>query len=335
MMDRDAKEKVVRRGKYLFVRVLEACNADCFMCGFALSRDGYRLQPEEFSTLMRQAIDTGVDHVRFTGGEPLMHRDILSLIRVGSDAPARVSLITNGSSLQAMAADLANAGLDQIVVSIDSADPAQHNEYRNTPRLFEKAFAGIEAAIRESLLVRVNSVVGPHNYQSMAELGLLLREAGVSQWELSALKLSSDIFYPDRDDVLAVGKQVYEGSGLVPMGKRWYGDTPAEQDRYFDEGIPPRPSGPECLVADDVMYLDAKAGYLFPCSLLPHRSTPDLYGSQVRDADGTYTLGSAAFEERRQFFQRNGANICTGCSSSAAGYSDLRAISADMPPWAY
>ncbi|NUR63320.1 MAG: cytosylglucuronate decarboxylase [Catenulispora sp.] len=323
-------------GKYLFVRVLEACNADCFMCGFALSRDRYRLPPDEFSTLLSQAKGLGVGYVRFTGGEPLMHKEILSLIRVGSEMPTQVSLITNGFSLPLMARDLAQAGLNQVIVSIDAAYAAQHDEYRNTPGLFAKAFSGIEEALRHSISVRVNTVVGPHNYQDMPMLGRALKEAGVSHWELSALKLSSEITYPDREDVLRAGEEVFSGSGLVPMGKRWYGDTEEEQDRYFDQGIPPRPSGPLCHVTDDVMYLDAKAGYLFPCSLLPHRSTPALYGAQVRNEDGTYMLDSPKFEERRQFFRQNGASICTGCSSSAAGYSDDRALSQEnLPAWSY
>ncbi|MFC3495848.1 cytosylglucuronate decarboxylase [Glycomyces rhizosphaerae] len=321
--------------KYLFVRVLEACNADCFFCGFALSRDRYRLQPDELAGILAQAAEMGVGHVRFTGGEPLMHREILPLVRVGAALPAKVSLITNGLLLPRMAEELAEAGLDQVIVSIDSGFAEQHNEYRNTPNLFEKAFEGIAEARRHRIRVRVNTVVGPHNYQSMPELAKTLRDAGVEQWELSALKLSDQITYPDREDVVRVAEAVYEGDGLIPMGKRWFGDTPEERDQYFERGIPPRSSGDVCRVTDDVMYLDPKEGYLFPCSLLPHRSTPVLYGAQVRNDDGSFTLDSPTFRERRLFFRENGANLCTGCSSSAAGYSDRAASGTPQPSWSY
>jgi cytosylglucuronate decarboxylase len=323
-------------GKYLFVRVLEACNADCFMCGFALSRDSFRLAPPQFVKILEQAASMGVSYVRFTGGEPLMHKEIQTLITVASDFSTKVSLITNGYHLAAMAADLAEAGLGQVIVSIDSADPTEHDLYRNTPGLFARAVRGIEEAIGHSIIARVNSVVGPHNYQTMPALGRALRDLGVAQWELSALKLDAAITYPNRDHVLAIGEEVYSGGGLVPMGKRWYGDTDIEQDRYFDHGIPPRASGPICRVIDDVMYLDAKGGFMFPCSLLPHRSVPALYGAQVRQTEGNYVLDSPDFQERRSFFRENGSNICTGCSSSAAGYSDLRSRSTtELPAWSY
>lgn len=47
------------RHRYLFIRVLEACNADCFMCEFALSRDTYRFSPEDFAELLPEAVAKG------------------------------------------------------------------------------------------------------------------------------------------------------------------------------------------------------------------------------------------------------------------------------------
>lgn len=44
------------RDKYLFIRILEACNADCFMCDFALSRDEYRFSVEEFDRMLPEAV---------------------------------------------------------------------------------------------------------------------------------------------------------------------------------------------------------------------------------------------------------------------------------------
>ncbi len=305
------------------------------MCGFALSRDKYRTQPDEFRDILRQGMEAGVGYVRFTGGEPLMHRDILDLVGIAKETDTRSSLITNGFSLPLMAKSLAEAGLDQVIVSIDSGEAALHDEYRNTPKLFEKAFLGILASRKYGIQVRVNTVIGPHNYESMPLLRELITEAGVTQWELSALKLSSQITYDTPGEALAVGRLVYEGPGVVPMGKKWFGDTDEEQRRYFEDGTPPRASGPVCHVADDVMYLDPKAGYLFPCSLLPHRSTPSLYGGDVSRGEGVVHLAAPKFEDRRRFFRENGPKLCTGCSSSAAGYSDDRAAGLIAEPWAY
>src|SRR5262245_20671111 len=57
------------RERYLFIRILEACNADCFMCEYALSRNSYRFSVAEFRELLPKAVRAGVRYVRFTGGE--------------------------------------------------------------------------------------------------------------------------------------------------------------------------------------------------------------------------------------------------------------------------
>lgn len=321
--------------KYLFVRVLEACNADCFMCGFALSRDSYRTSPQSFRLILAEAITMDVGFVRFTGGEPLMHREILELIQICTDSGVKSSLITNGQSLAHHATQLEAAGLDQVIVSLDSGDAELHNKYRNTSNLFERAVEGVNESRRLGMRVRCNSVVGPHNYDSMPVLQEQLRRHDVQQWELSAIKLSSTIRYDDPTHVRAVGDVIYAGDGPIPMGKRWYGDTAEEQEQYFKQGVPPRATTAVCHVTEDVMYLDPRNGYLFPCSLLPHRSVPHLYGGQIKRDDGSFDLHSEVFAERRNFFRVNGPKLCTGCSSSAAGYSADRSKSRALTDWSY
>lgn len=322
--------------RYLFIRVLEACNADCFMCGFALSRDGYRFGLSDLEALMPAIHASDVGFLRFTGGEPLLHKELGAMLELAREHGLKTSIITNGWSLASRAESLEAAGLDQIVVSIDSCAPDEHDRYRNLDGLFYRALAGIDKCRELGIKVRVNTVVGPHNYRGMVALGEKLAGVGVTQWELSSLKLDKKIVYDDPDDVVAVGEQVFSGAhGLVPMGKRWYGDSEDEQRQYFENGIPPRASAPACLVTEDVMYLDAKNSYLFPCSLLPHRSTADLYGAPLGNVDGNPVLDTPAFLERRQFYRDLGPKMCTGCSSTAAGYSGDRAKGIPAEDWSY
>ena len=114
------------RDRYLFIRILEACNADCFMCDFALSRDTFRFSVDEFTRMLGQAREHGVRYVRFTGGEPLMHPDVVELVRTGTEHGMRMSIITNGMLLPRMARRLVEAGLAQIIVCLlytsDAAD---------------------------------------------------------------------------------------------------------------------------------------------------------------------------------------------------------------------
>ncbi|MEU8778694.1 cytosylglucuronate decarboxylase [Streptomyces sp. NPDC048606] len=326
------------RDRYLFIRILEACNADCFMCEFALSRDTYRFSREDFTDLLPKARDAGVGYVRFTGGEPLMHPDVVELVRAGTAAGMRMSLITNGALLPRMAAPLAEAGLAQVIVSLDGPSGATHDVYRRTPGLFDNGLRGLREAAALGVLPRVNTVVGPHNYTGMPRLQEVLTQAGVRQWELSALKLDRTITYPDADHVRAVCDPLYEADPaalLVPMGKRFYGDTPREQERYFTESVTPRAAEPLCHVADDVIYVDGKYGRAYACSCIPHREGDDGPGGAPLREQGVIRLDTPVFRTHADYFRAHGPEVCGGCSTTAAGYSDDVARLGAVGPWHY
>lgn len=322
------------RVKYLFVRILEACNANCFMCGFARSKDPYRFDVEDLEALLPEAAALGVRIVRFTGGEPLLHTGIRDLVATVDRAGMSCSIITNGYLLPRLGPDLVAAGLAQIIVSIDGATGATHDTYRDTPRLFERGIAGLHLLRDAGVRTRVNTVVGPHNYAEMPALQSLLADIGVDAWELSALKLDDCPRYPDREDVLRVGAQVY-AAWPRPLGKPWFGETPEEQDRYFEHDVPPRASKPTCHVVDDVFYVDGRNGGVFPCSCLPHR--PDVAIGPVPVAIGATagSLRSPRFLALQATYRTEGPSRCTGCSTTAAGYSDEIERSGHVKDWAY
>ena len=325
------------RHRYLFIRILEACNADCFMCGYALSRDEYRFSPAEFAELLPKAYGAGIRYVRFTGGEPLMHRDIVKLVSLGTRHGMRMSLITNGILLARMIGSLADAGLAHVVVSIDGASAATHDIYRRSPGSFEKALAGLRAAAGLGIVTRVNTVVGPHNYAEMPKLRRVLADTGVVQWELSALKLERMIVYPDPDDVRRVCDPLYESDSgmLVPLGKRFYGDSAEEQERFFTQAITPRASRPLCHVVDDVVYLDGKNGRGYACSCISHRDDGQEHSSATLRTRDVWHLDTVAFRVHADRFRTNGPLECTGCSTTAAGYSDDVTKLGEVPPWHY
>jgi cytosylglucuronate decarboxylase len=326
------------RRRYLFIRLLEACNADCFMCGYALSRDRYRFSAEEFDQILPQARALGVAFVRFTGGEPLLHKDIIGLVKAGTAVGMMMSIITNGQLLPRMIDRLASAGLAQVVVSVDGSTAKTHDAYRNTPGLFEACVAGLRLARERGVRTRVNTVVGPHNFVEMPELQRVLTGLRVQQWELSAIKLERHIVYPAPDDVRAVCDPIYAADPttmLVPMGKRFYGDIPAEQTLFFETGVTPRPSPPCCNLIGDVIYLDAKEGVGFGCSLLPHRTTAESGGGVPMRTDSGWVLDAPGFREQVEHFRAMGPFHCRSCSTTAAGYSDDVSRSQPVGDWLF
>lgn len=326
------------RPRYLFIRILEACNADCFMCGFAHSRDRYRFGLAELADVLSQARALGFGYVRFTGGEPLMHREIVGMVTAVRESGLLPSLITNGASLAKMAPALAEAGLAQAIVSIDGAHAGTHDRYRNIPGLFRRCIDGLYAARNLGIGTRVNTVVGPYNYAQMPILQRVVSEMGARHWELSALKLDEEIRYPDPAHVIEICEPIYtpaEPELVIPMGKRFYGNSETEQRLYFEHGIPPRPNLPRCRTIGNAVYLDGKAGMAFGCSLLPHRDAAHTGGGvRVRGEDG-WNLNTPGLWRHVEHFATAGPSICTGCSSSAAGYSDAIAASVQEESWAF
>jgi len=326
------------RSKYLFIRVQEACNADCFFCEFAKSQDSYRMSVSAMHDVARQAADLDIGVIRFTGGEPLMHAQIVQLVAECASFGHDVSIITNGTQLKRYGADLVQAGLSQVILSLDSPDPETHNVYRRTPHLFERAVSGIEG-LAGLVQVRVNTVVGPHNYGDMPRMQRLLEGLGVDQWELSPIKLARASTYADRADVIERCGPIYDRGrqgALIPMGEPFYGSTVEAQDLYFNEGIVPRADQPVCRVTDDVRFLDPKNRKQYACSLLPHRDPRDVgWGDASGPTDEAILLDTPTFRAHQDFYRANGPSICEGCSTTAAGYSNDMNTNGTVAAWSY
>jgi cyclic pyranopterin phosphate synthase len=154
-----------RRISYLRVSVTDRCDLRCFYC---MSEDmtflpkADLLTLEELDRLCSVFIAKGVRKLRLTGGEPLVRRNMMSLVRslsrhLDSGALDELTLTTNGSQLSRFAAELRDCGVRRINVSLDTLDP---DKFRAITRWgdLDKVLAGIEAARAAGLKVKINAV---------------------------------------------------------------------------------------------------------------------------------------------------------------------------------
>src|SRR5690554_3608188 len=114
----------------LRVSLTDRCNLRCTYCmpaeGLpALPRDATMTRAEIVRLVGIATRDLGVRQVRFTGGEPLLRRDLLDIVRDCAALPRRpeLSLTTNAVGLDSRARALRDAGLDRVNVSLDTLDP--------------------------------------------------------------------------------------------------------------------------------------------------------------------------------------------------------------------
>jgi len=149
---------------YLRISVTDKCNLRCRYCmpaeGVPVRKHGELLTLEQIADVARAAVGLGVTKIRLTGGEPLVKRGIVELVRMTAaiDGLEHLAMTTNGTLLAGFAADLKIAGLDSVNVSMDTLDPERYGELTRGGRL-EDAREGIRAAIAEGLPVKINMVV--------------------------------------------------------------------------------------------------------------------------------------------------------------------------------
>lgn len=154
-----------RRITYLRLSLTDRCDFRCVYCMDPRPRFLPRqeiLSLEEMERLCRAFIRAGVSKIRLTGGEPLVRREAMTLIRaLGSLVQAgslqELALTTNGSRLAAFATDLAAAGLQRINVSLDTLQPARFAALTRGADL-DRVLAGIEAARAAGLRIKINTV---------------------------------------------------------------------------------------------------------------------------------------------------------------------------------
>ncbi|RKY12906.1 MAG: hypothetical protein DRP63_10230, partial [Planctomycetota bacterium] len=112
------------------IAVTAKCQCKCVHCSFArFKRTGAKeLTTEQLKSAVKQSLDLGANLIIFVGGEPLLHPDICELIRSVPKDKAIVSIFTNGWALtDETAKELAEAGLDNLYISIDSPIPEEHD----------------------------------------------------------------------------------------------------------------------------------------------------------------------------------------------------------------
>jgi cyclic pyranopterin phosphate synthase len=150
---------------YLRVSVTDRCDLRCFYC---MSEDmtflpkADLLTLEELDRLCSAFIAKGVRKLRLTGGEPLVRRNVMSLVRslsrhLDTGALGELTLTTNGSQLARFATELRDCGVRRINVSLDTLDA---EKFRAITRWgdIDKVLSGIEAARSAGLAVKINAV---------------------------------------------------------------------------------------------------------------------------------------------------------------------------------
>jgi GTP 3',8-cyclase len=163
-VERRLEDRYGRVATDLRVSLTDRCNLRCSYCmpaeGLDWLPDETVLTDDEVVRLVRIGVEMlGIREVRFTGGEPLVRRGLVDIVRRTHELGVETSLTTNALGLARMAPTLAAAGLDRVNVSLDSIRPESFFAITRRDRLHD-VLAGLEAA-RDAGLgpVKINAVL--------------------------------------------------------------------------------------------------------------------------------------------------------------------------------
>ncbi len=150
---------------YLRVSVTDRCDFRCVYCmteDMAFLPKAEVLTLEELDRAASAFVRLGVKKLRLTGGEPLVRRNVMSLVRslgrhLKTGALDELTLTTNGSQLARFAGELKEAGVKRINVSLDTLDPDKFTALTRWGKLGQ-VLDGISAAHDAGIDIKINAV---------------------------------------------------------------------------------------------------------------------------------------------------------------------------------
>ena len=152
-----------RTVNYVRLSVTDRCD---FRCVYCMAEDmtflprQQVLTLEEIARVARNFVDLGTEKIRLTGGEPLIRKDILELVKeIGTYGLRDFAMTTNGSQLTTMAEPLRKAGMHRLNISLDSLDADKFRNITRTGKL-SHVLDGIDAAREAGFRgIKINTVV--------------------------------------------------------------------------------------------------------------------------------------------------------------------------------
>jgi cyclic pyranopterin phosphate synthase len=234
-----------RVARDLRVSVTDRCNLRCRYCmpaeGLPWLAKPEMLSDDELVRVIGVFVGLGVRQVRLTGGEPLLRRSLVDVVRriAAMEPRPRIAMTTNGIGLDRLAQPLADAGLDRVNVSLDTVDPKEFADLTRRDRLHDVE-AGLKAAATAGLApVKVNAVaMRGINDHSVADLLQWCLDRGYELRFIEQMPLDAQHGWDAATMVPAeeVRERLGERFVLTPLGQEDRGSAPAE--RFLVDGGP-------------------------------------------------------------------------------------------------
>lgn len=174
-----------------FTIAWEVTRACAFSCVHCRADAQHRRHPAELSTaegfaLVDRFTEFGSPILVFTGGDPMMRRDLFDLIAYADARGLRCSLSPTATALPTVARlrRARDAGVRRVALSLDAPTPQAHDAFRRMPGSWERTMAILRNAGAVGLSTQVNTTVTTHNVALLPDMVPFVEQVGAVQWSV-------------------------------------------------------------------------------------------------------------------------------------------------------
>jgi cyclic pyranopterin phosphate synthase len=212
--------------------------AEVFGQDYAFLRKEELLTEAEILRMVEAAVVLGVNKIRITGGEPLLRKEVVSIIKKikGLQTVEDVALTTNGWLLPKFARPLKDAGLDRVNLSLDSLNEDTFRKINGRNKSVAGVLAGLEAAVKADLPVKINMVVEKGiNDADVIPMASYFRDLGITLRFIEYMD-AGNCHNWKQDEVIPAKEiidQVHSNFPIEPIDPNYLGEV-AKRYRYLD-----------------------------------------------------------------------------------------------------
>jgi cyclic pyranopterin phosphate synthase len=305
----------------------DRCDLACVYCRPSRS-DGYlerRLDLDAWTAMVDGLVRAGVRRVRITGGEPLLHKDLLEVVRrLGAMGLEDIALTTNATRLAGLARPLREAGLQRINVSLDTLDTRRFFRMTRGGRL-EQVLRGVDAALATGFdEVKLNAVVvRGENDDELEELARWAWDKGIVPRFLEVMAIGEGAKLADRVVTGAemrarLAHLLEDETACVEANRGPAKYVRARHDSSKKIGFITGTSDTYCAGCDRLRV--SSDGVLRPCL-----ATKDGLSAATAARAGDATAVAAAVHEAWTTMKPDG-QVWKGCTEETASHVSIRAI---------
>lgn len=290
----------------VYVAITRHCNLKCPYC-YADAGEAYpfELTTQELMDIVSDTKRLGANKIVFTGGEPLLRRDLFEVASYAKEIGLETELLTNGILINSSNIQEIKASFDYVGVSIDGSTKEIHEKLRG-PNTFHKTLLGIDLLAEAGISLSFNTVVTRLNFRDIPNLARL---AYSFQSEVYQTHQHIPIGRGVTDNLACSFLEMEEMSHILVKTLYKYAEEPFVRERIENNHPMKRSLRERCGAGRTELIVDSR-GDLYPCRML---QTKDCLAGNIRESS-LYKLyhSSKKLHECRSLGLEE-LNECRGC----------------------